>query len=339
MLPAIFGLEGTELTDAERSFFREVSPFGYIIFGRNVVDRAQLQSLTESLRNLHGRAVPILIDQEGGRVARMQSPEWLAYPPARCFADLYAVRPGEALLAAQVNYEALGLDLAEVGVNVTCAPVLDVPIEGAHDVIGDRAFGLDPDTIIKLGRACLDGLQQAGIAGVIKHIPGHGRSVVDSHHDLPRVAAGLAELEQDLRPFRALNDASMAMTAHIVYDAWDSDHCATLSHRVIQDVIRGDIGFAGLLMSDDLDMKALAGSVPDLALAAQQAGCDVVLNCWAKLSDMEGIAKRLASPGPDALNRMQRVCDALPTAQSPLTITARQQSLAQQRDELLALLG
>ena len=182
-------------------------------------------------------------------------------------------------------------------------------------------------------------MQQAGIAGVIKHIPGHGRAVVDSHHELPRVAAGLAELEQDLRPFRALNDASMAMTAHIVYDAWDSDHCATLSHRVIRDVIRGDIGFDGLLMSDDLDMKALAGSVPELALAAQQAGCDVVLNCWAKLPDMEGIAKRLASPGPDALNRMQRVCDALPSAQSPITITARQQSLVQQRNELLALLG
>ena len=338
MLPAIFGLEGTELTDAERSFFREVSPFGYIIFGRNVADRAQLQSLTESLRNLHGRAVPILIDQEGGRVVRMRHLSG-SLTLQRSASWLYAVRPDEALLAAQVNYEALGLDLAEVGVTVTCAPVLDVPIEGAHDVIGDRAFGLDPDTIIKLGRACLDGLQQAGIAGVIKHIPGHGRSVVDSHHELPRVAAGLAELEQDLRPFRALNDASMAMTAHIVYDAWDSDHCATLSHRVIQDVIRGDIGFDGLLMSDDLDMKALAGSVPDLALAAQQAGCDVVLNCWAKLADMEGIAERLASPDPDALNRMQRVCEALPSAQSPLTITARQQSLVQQRDELLALLG
>ena len=150
-------------------------------------------------------------------------------------------------------------------------------------------FGLNPDTIIKLGRACLDGLQQAGIAGVIKHIPGHGRVGGRLASRTAQSGCGLAELEQDLRPFRALNDASMAMTAHIVYDAWDSDHCATLSHRVIQDVIRGDIGFDGLLMSDDLDMKALAGSVPDLALAAQQAGCDVVLNCWAKRSDMEGI--------------------------------------------------
>lgn len=188
MTPAIFGLEGTSLTATERDFFKESRPFGFILFGRNVVQRSQLCALTDELRSLTGRdQLPILIDQEGGRVARMQAPEWSAYPAAAVFEELYARHPQSGLEACALNFEALALDLAEVGITVTCAPVLDVPVAGAHDVIGDRAFSQNPEYVAALGEACLIGLRAGGVEGVIKHIPGHGRSKVDSHKDLPRV--------------------------------------------------------------------------------------------------------------------------------------------------------
>ena len=340
MLPAIFGLSGTELTPMERELFSAAEPAGYILFGRNISSREQVRALTDSLKDLSGREnVPILIDQEGGRVARLTPPEWRSWPEADRFARLHSVDPHTARRACQANYEALGLDLAELGITVNCAPVLDVPEPGAHDVIGDRAFGTDPVVIADLGRAALQGLSAAGIVGVVKHIPGHGRSRSDSHHELPVVNLGDEALQRDLAPFIALNDAPMAMTAHILYTEWDPYHCATLSNRVIQSVIRERIGFDGLLMSDDLDMKALKGAVPELAHAAIEAGCDVVLNCWGKIDDMRGIAQHL----PEATVACRRRLTAAMTHSQPLgesvNIVERQAALVAERDELLALLA
>jgi len=338
MTPAIFGLAGTTLSDKERDFFRESEPFGFILFGRNVEHRSQLRALTNDLRSLTGRdQLPILIDQEGGRVARMQAPEWPAYPPAAIFEAPYARDPLRGLEACALNFEALALDLAEVGITVTCAPVLDVPVAGAHDVIGDRAFSQNPDDVVALGDACLTGLRNGGVEGVIKHIPGHGRSAVDSHKDLPRVIASDAELASDLLPFQALSGALMAMTAHVIFEAWDADQCATLSPFVIDQVIRKKIGFDGLLISDDLDMKALSGEIGGLALASQRAGCDVVLNCWANMTDMVSIAEKLSAPSIEAQDRMSRVCAALVSATTSATISERQAALIERRDQLRSL--
>jgi len=337
MTPAIFGLEGTMLSADERDFFKESEPFGFILFGRNVEQRSQLRALTDDLRSLTGRdQLPILIDQEGGRVARMQAPEWLAYPPAAIFEALYARDPLRGLEACALNFEAIALDLAEVGITVTCAPVLDVPVAGAHDVIGDRAFSQNPDHVSALGEACLTGLRNGGVEGVIKHIPGHGRSAVDSHKDLPRVSASDAELASDLLPFHALSGALMAMTAHVIFEAWDVDQCATLSSFIINEVIRKKIGFDGLLMSDDLDMKALSGEIGELALASQRAGCDVVLNCWANMTDMVSIMETLSVPSIQAQDRMSRVCAELALAASSATISERQTALIERRDELMS---
>lgn len=336
MTPAIFGLEGTSLTATERDFFKESRPFGFILFGRNVVQRSQLCALTDELRSLTGcDQLPILIDQEGGRVARMQAPEWSAYPAAAVFEELYARHPQSGLEACALNFEALALDLAEVGITVTCAPVLDVPVAGAHDVIGDRAFSQNPEYVAALGEACLIGLRAGGVEGVIKHIPGHGRSKVDSHKDLPRVRVSDPELASDLLPFRRLNGALMAMTAHVIYEAWDADHCATLSPTLIRQVIRDTIGFDGLLMSDDLDMKALVGEIGDLARASQLAGCDVVLNCWAKMVDMISIAEKLSSPSRESQERMAQVAASLAFARTSDTLHQRQAALIERRDALM----
>lgn len=337
MTPAIFGLEGLAISSSERDFFHDAAPMGYILFGRNVESRDQLRRLTDDLRELHGSSsLPILIDQEGGRVARMQSPEWLSYPPAAVFESVFAKDPEDAIRACRANFEALALDLAEVGITVTCAPVLDVPVDGAHDVIGDRAFSRDPKRVSALGRACLEGLLAAGVDGVIKHIPGHGRAAADSHLALPRVSASLTELANDLIPFKALADASMAMTAHVIYESWDRERCATLSPKVIQDVIRTEVGFDGLLMSDDLDMKALSGDIGDLAREAQAAGCDVVLNCWAKMSDMVAIAEKMSAPSLQTLDRIQRVMRGISVTPPTKRLKSRQGALLEMRDALLA---
>ena len=337
MTPAIFGIQGQSLTASERDFFKDSQPFGFILFGRNVAQRDQLRALTDDLRSLTGRdQLPILIDQEGGRVARMQAPQWPVYPPAAIFEAIYAHDPSCGLEACALNFEALALDLAEVGITVTCAPVLDVPIVGAHDVIGDRAFSQNPEYVAKLGEACLVGLRAGGVEGVIKHIPGHGRSAVDSHKDLPRVTASDAELASDLLPFRALSGALMAMTAHVIFDAWDADQCATLSSSVIDQVIRKKIGFDGLLMSDDLDMKALSGEIGELAAASQRAGCDVVLNCWAKMTDMVSIAEKLSAPSLESQGRMLQVSDSLASVTTSATLGQRQAALVKRRDELIS---
>lgn len=337
MTPAIFGIQGQSLTALERDFFKDSQPFGFILFGRNVAQRDQLRALTDDLRSLTGRdQLPILIDQEGGRVARMQAPQWPVYPPAAIFEAIYAHDPSCGLEACALNFEALALDLSEVGITVTCAPVLDVPIVGAHDVIGDRAFSQNPEYVAKLGEACLVGLRAGGVEGVIKHIPGHGRSAVDSHKDLPRVTASDAELASDLLPFRAISGALMAMTAHVIFDAWDADQCATLSPSVIDQVIRKKIGFDGLLMSDDLDMKALSGEIGELAAASQRAGCDVVLNCWAKMTDMVSIAEKLSAPSLESQGRMSQVSGSLASVTTSATLSQRQAALVKRRDELIS---
>jgi beta-N-acetylhexosaminidase len=333
MTPAIFGLSGPVLTADERAFFREADPAGYILFGRNVESRDQLRALTDALRTIHGREqLLISIDQEGGRVARMKPPVWLAYPAGEAFDRLYEVAPASAIEAARANAEALGQDLAEVGIICTHAPVLDVRQPGAHDVIGDRALGSEPLRVAALGRAVLEGLGRAGVLGTIKHMPGHGRSACDSHKELPTVTASEAELETDLAPFRALKDAPIGMTGHLVFTAWDREHPATQSPFIIREIIRKRIGFDGLLLTDDLDMEALSGTVPERAERAIAAGCDIALNCWAKMDDMQGIANRLPQMRPETADRLARALARLgPTRH------VRQADLLATRDALLAL--
>jgi len=336
MLPAIFGVAGTDLTDAERAFFRDCDPAGYILFGRNIESRTQLRALTDDLRTIHGRdQLFICIDQEGGRVARMQPPEWPAYPCGETFDKLYDLAPASAIEAARANAEALGLDLAEVGITVDCHPVVDVRQPGAHDVIGDRALGSDPMRVAALGRAVLDGLARAGVTGVIKHMPGHGRATADSHKELPVVTASAEELETDIAAFHKLADAPVGMTAHVRFTAWDADRPATLSPVIIGDVIRKRIGFDGLLLSDDLDMEALEGSVPERAEQAIAAGCDIALNCWAKMDDMIGIARRLEAMGSKTAHRLERALAAPHDRDS----AGDQAQLVAKRDALLELAG
>ncbi|WP_295526205.1 beta-N-acetylhexosaminidase [Novosphingobium sp. Chol11] len=337
MLAAIFGLSGPTLSDDERAFFRDADPAGYILFGRNVADRAQLRALTDDLRALHGRERTfICIDQEGGRVARMKPPVWAAYPAGEHFDRLYDRAPISAIEAARANAEALGLDLAEAGITVDCLPLLDVRQTGAHDVIGDRALGAEPMRVAALGRAVLDGLARAGIAGVIKHMPGHGRAYADSHKELPEVTASAEELAHDLAPFRALAGSRIGMTGHIRFTAWDADNPATQSPFIIQKIIREAIGFDGLLLTDDLDMAALAGSVPERAVRAQAAGCDLALNCWGRMDDMVGIAQGLAPMSAETAARLDRALavTAIPDAATDM---ARQVALVETRDRLLAL--
>lgn len=332
MTPAIFGLSGTRLTDGERAFFRESDPAGYIVFGRNVESRSQLRALTDDLRAIHGRErLLICIDQEGGRVSRMKPPEWLAFPPGEAFDRLYDIAPASAIEAARSNAEALGMDLAEVGITVDCHPSLDVRQPGTSDVIGDRALGSEPLRVAALGRAILDGFARAGVAGCIKHMPGHGRALADSHKDLPIVDASRDELETDMAPFRTLANAPIGMTAHIRYTAWDNDNPGTLSPFVINEVIRKQIGFAGLLLTDDLDMEALSGSVPERAARAVAAGCDIALNCWAKMDDMVGLADVLPGITQDAARRLD---DALASSPNP---SGSQAELLARRDALLAI--
>lgn len=306
MLASIFGLSGPALSADEAAFFRDADPCGYILFKRNIEDRAQLRALTDALRSLHGRNdLPILIDQEGGRVARMQPPVWPQFPPGAAFDALYAIAPMSAIEAARSNAKAIALTLCEVGINVDCLPLLDVRVPETHPAIGDRALGSDPVQVASLGRAVIDGLKEGGVVGIVKHMPGQGRAVVDSHLDLPVVSADRETLaETDFAAFRRLAGAPMGMTGHIVFEAYDPERPATLSPVVIADVIRGEIGFDGFLMSDDLDMQALSGAVPDRAAACVAAGCDAALNCWGRMDEMVGIAKLVGSLSERAEQRL-----------------------------------
>ncbi len=334
MTPAIFGLSGPVLTDDELAFFADAKPAGYILFKRNCIHRAQLRALTDSLRSLEGRDdVAILIDQEGGRVARMQPPEWPEFPAGAAFDALYQIAPISALEAARANAQALGLMLAEVGITVDCLPLLDVRVPETHPAIGDRALGSDPMRVASLGRAVIDGLRSGGVVGVVKHMPGQGRAQVDSHYDLPVVDADDATLEADLQPFRQLSAAPMGMTGHIMFPAWDTERCSTLSPFIVGDIIRGRIGFDGLLMSDDLDMQALKGDVPSRAAGAVAAGCDIALNCWGRMDEMIGITNIL--PSMTDVGR-QRLTRAMATRE-PVEDFGALADLIAKRDELLAL--
>ena len=307
MKPVILSLAGERLTEDEKRLFAESDPAGYILFARNIRDRDQLLGLTDDLRALSGRDdLPILIDQEGGRVARMKPPEWPAFPPGEAFDRLYETAPISAVEAARVNAEALGQMLAAVGISVNCLPLLDIRRPETHDVIGDRALGSEPLRVAALGRAVLDGMAEAGVAGVVKHMPGHGRASVDTHKDLPSVEASAEELATDIAPFRALADAPMGMTAHIVFTAWDEVHCASRSPIIIEQIIRGEIGFDGLLMSDDLDMKALNGNPADLAAEVVAAGCDLALNCWGRLDEMARTVEKLDDMPEKSRQRLDR---------------------------------
>ena len=333
MIPAIFGLSGPTLTDDERAFFRDSDPAGYILFGRNIENRDQLRRLTDELRTLDGRAnLPILIDQEGGRVARMKSPEWPLFPSGAAFDALYDRAPASAIEAARLNAMALAVMLSEVGITVDCLPLLDVRQPGASDVIGDRALGSEPMRVAALGRAILGGLQAGGVVGIVKHIPGHGRALLDTHEALPTVTASDRDLQTDLAPFAALRDAAMAMTCHVIFEAWDADRPATLSPIVIDSVIRQRIGFHGLLMTDDLDMKALSGDVPSRAADAIAAGCDIALNCWARMDDMIGIANALDPISTVSLARLEGAMDRISGDSDGREFA----TLVDQRDALLA---
>jgi len=334
MLPAFFGLAGPALGEAERAFFRSADPAGYILFKRNCADRAQMRALIDDLRALAGRDdLPILIDQEGGRVQRMGPPEWPKLPAAEPFATLYGKAPVSAMEAARLNARAIAAMLREVGVTVDCLPLLDVRRPDADAIIGDRALGSDPVQVASLGRLVLDGLREGGVVGVVKHMPGHGRAMADSHKELPVVTASEEELAEDLLPFARLNDAPMGMTAHVVYTAWDAGRCASLSPIVIGEVIRGRIGFDGLLMSDDLGMSALSGGFGERAAGVIAAGCDIALHCSGDLAEMEAVAGALGPIGEDARARLDRAMATI----AGIAPGEDYETLAAKRDALLAL--
>jgi beta-N-acetylhexosaminidase len=308
---AIVGLAGAALSAEEAALFRERPPAGLILFARNVEDPARLRALTEAVRDLLGAALPILVDQEGGRVARLRPPHWPAFPAAAAFESL----PEEA---ARANAILLGLACAEAGLDVVCAPCLDLRLPGAHQVIGDRAFSRDPAEVARLGRAWVEGLQQAGCIPVIKHIPGHGRALVDSHLDLPRVDAPRDVLAEDCAPFAALAETgAWGMTAHILYEALDPRRPATLSPVVIGRVIRRAIGFDGVLVSDDLAMKALKGSPGALAQHAIAAGCDLVLHCTGVLEETTEVLADCPPLSEEAEARMAAARARVAAARQP----------------------
>ena len=338
MQPAIYGLAGDTLTPDERAFFRDADPAGYILFRRNCLGPDQLRALTDSLRAIHGREdLPILIDQEGGRVARLQPPVWPEFPRAERFDALYQMAPASAIEAARANAQAIAVVLREAGVNVDCLPLLDVRQPGAHDIIGDRALGSEPMQVAALGRSVIEGLRAGGVVGVVKHMPGHGRSMSDSHVELPVVTATAEELEQDIEPFHTLRHAPMGMTAHVVYTAWDGDRPASLSPVVIGDVIRGRIGFDGWLMSDDLGMHALSGDFGARARGVLDAGCDVALHCSGDMTEMQAIASDIGEISPVSLDRRARAMATIGTEVSPLAAgDLAYEDLAAKRDALLS---
>ena len=309
----ILGSSGRSLTAEERAFFSGEQPWGFILFARNISETAQVQDLVEAMRDCVGRPdAPVFIDQEGGRVQRLRPPLAPNYPPGAAFGELYRKDREAGLRAAWLLSRLHAFDLLGLGINADCLPVLDVPIEGAHDVIGDRAYGRDPETVAALGRAAADGLLAGGVLPVIKHIPGHGRAFADTHLELPVVQASHGDLRRhDFPPFQALNDIGMAMTAHVVYAAIDPDRPATTSSKVIETIIRGEIGFEGLLMSDDVSMKALSGDFATRTTDILAAGCDIVLHCNGVMDEMRAVASRARPLEGTALERAKRALSPL----------------------------
>jgi len=305
-LAAIFGLSGTVLSADERAFFRDADPLGFILFQRNCDNPEQVTRLVAELCGCVGRGnAPVLIDQEGGRVTRLKPPHWREYPSAALLAASSA--PREAVF---LGARLIADDLAALGITLDCMPVLDLPVVGADAIIGDRAYSSRPETVSELGRAACEGLLRGCVLPIIKHMPGHGRATVDSHKALPVVETSREELETtDFAPFRALRDMNWAMTAHIVYRAIDEDRPATLSSRLIAGTIRASIGFDGVLISDDLSMAALPGTLPERAAAALAAGCDLILHCNGDRTEMTGIAGSIAAL-TEAASRRVTVAEA-----------------------------
>ena len=304
----ITGVFGPELSAAEREFIRLERPWGFILFKRNIETPAQVILLISELRKELGEPdAPVLIDQEGGRVQRFGPPNWPAYPPGAVFGRLYDIDRALGLSAARLSARLIAADLIETGVTVDCLPLADVPVAGADAVIGDRAYGTEPGKVAAIARAVTEGLEQGGILPVLKHIPGHGRATADTHLKLPIVDTPKAELERtDFAAFQPLADLPMAMTAHVVFSTLDPAHPATTSATIIEQVIRGVIGFQGLLMSDDVSMNALAGSIAERTRAIFAAGCDMVLHCNGKLDEMREVARETPQLSGKALQRAKR---------------------------------
>ncbi|HMQ57779.1 MAG TPA: beta-N-acetylhexosaminidase, partial [Rhizobiaceae bacterium] len=320
----IAGCTGLSLTDEERAFHRAERPWGFILFGRNISEREQIRDLVAEWRDLVGRPdAPIFIDQEGGRVQRIREPLLPRYPSGRAIGEVYARDAEAGRRAAWLMSRLHALDLRSFGITADCLPVLDVPLPGAHDVIGDRAYSSDPDAVADLGRAAASGLMAGGVLPVMKHMPGHGRAFCDSHKELPVVDAPLDDLRaRDFVPFRLLSDLPMAMTAHLVFTAIDPANPATHSKKVIEDIIRGEIGFHGLLMSDDVSMEALSGDYRSRALAIIAAGCDVVLHCNGRMDEMTAVASAVPPLAGNALLRAQAALRALDAGNDDNTETA-----------------
>lgn len=317
---AIYGCSGHRLTAEERAFFAEVRPWGFILFRRNVDTPAQVKALVEDLRDSIGRAdAPVLIDQEGGRVQRLGPPHWPKYPPGSAY--LKATNdPAAARELVRLGARLIAHDLRELGITVDCVPVLDVPVPGAHDIIGDRAYAQDPATVTQLGRAAAEGLLAGGVLPIIKHIPGHGRAFADSHHDLPVVETDLATLDGwDFAPFKALSDMPMAMTAHVVFTAVDAKRPATTSKKGIR-LMREHLGFSGLIMSDDLSMKALSGTLTERAQQSLKAGCDVILHCNGDLDEMRQVAEGTGKLKGEAKRRAEAALARIVHTAEPLDV-------------------
>jgi beta-N-acetylhexosaminidase len=312
----ITGLAGTELSDAERDFIRAERPWGFLLFRRNIDTPAQVAALTNEIRDVLGVTdVPILVDQEGGRVQRFRPPNWPLYPAGVAFGQLYDIDPALGLKAARLSARLIADDLTKVGVTVDCLPLADVPVPGADDVIGDRAYGNEPQKVAAIARAVTEGLEQGGILPILKHIPGHGRATADSHLALPVVNSAKNELESiDFAAFKPLADLPMAMTAHVVFSGYDATQPATTSATMIEIVIRGLIGFQGLLMSDDVGMNALAGSIAERTKALLAAGCDMVLACSGEPEEMHQVARETPELSGKALARAKA---ALASRQAP----------------------
>lgn len=319
---AIFGCSGHTLTKSERSFFRDVNPWGFIVFKRNIDTPDQVRKLVDALRDTTGRDdAPVLIDQEGGRVQRLGPPHWKKYPPGASYGKFYSADPVRGRELTRLGARLIASDLRALGINCDCVPVLDVPVAGAHDIIGDRAYGRDAATVAILGRAAAEGLLAGGVLPVIKHIPGHGRAGADSHEQLPVVDATRAILEkQDFVPFQHLADMPLAMTAHVVYTALDRHAPATTSRTVIRKIIRRHIGFDGLLMSDDLSMKALSGTFGARTKASLKAGCDVVLHCNGDMDEMCAIAKETPKLAGKARRRAKAALQRINLVPEPLDV-------------------
>jgi beta-N-acetylhexosaminidase len=300
----ISGCAGQQLTEDETAFFRDSQPWGLILFKRNVESPDQVRRLTSSFREIVGRrTAPVLVDQEGGRVQRMAPPHWRKYPASRRYGELYEIDPLGAVCAARLIARLIAEELLAVGINVACLPVLDVPVEGSHDVIGNRAYARAPETVSILARAAMAGLVSGGVLPVVKHMPGHGRAVSDSHHGLPVVSASKKELQaRDFLTFAAFADAPVAMTGHVVYEVFDAENPATQSRKIVR-IIRKQIGFDGLLMTDDLSMKALTGAMADRVSRAIDAGCDMMLHCNGELAEMRAVAEAAGELRGRALRR------------------------------------